>query len=267
MRVRAWLPDTAASRAAAAALGDELQRFAAVASSGLGLRGIGALEVRAIPAEEWSTSWRAEFPVIRVADIVVRPPWRDHVATAGEVVITIDPGQAFGTGLHPTTRLALEGLSRWGRSGLLRSAGAGENGAAFGLTDVGTGSGILLAAALALGLERGVGIDIDPVAVEAARGNLAANGFADRAALDSGTLPSTHGATPLVVANLVAALHVALAPQLVATVVPGGRLLASGIFTDRDDETLAALVAAGLTPVDRWSDGEWVAREFVRLPA
>ena len=256
--MRAWLPDTPESRAAASALVDELARFASFAASGVGLRGIGPLEIRAIPAEEWSTSWRAEFPVLRVGSIVVRPPWREHIAAIGEVVITIDPGQAFGTGLHPTTKLALEGLSRWAAAG--RFTALDPNGT--GILDVGTGSGILLAAALGLGAPRGVGVDIDPLAIEAATRNLAANGFADRVTLSPGSLPSPRGAAPLVVANLVAALHVALAPQLASAVAPGGRLIASGIFVDREEEALAALRAAGLTPVERWSSGEWFAHEF-----
>lgn len=257
MRVRAWLPDTPAARLAASALGDELARFSRVAASGLGLRDIGALQVRAIPAEEWSTRWRAEFPVLRIGSIVVRPPWREHVAAPDETIITIDPGQAFGTGLHPTTRLALEGIGRWGAAGYLRSA------ADPGILDVGTGSGILLAAALALGAPRGVGIDIDAGAIEAAARNLAANGVTERATLVVGSLPSPRGAAPLVVANLVAALHIALAPLLAAAVTPGGRLLVSGIFVDREAEAVAALTATGLVSVDRWSEGEWVAREFL----
>ena len=262
VRIRAWLPDTAANQAAAAALRDELERFAAIAGSGLGLRGIGELAMRSIPAEEWATTWRAEFPVLRLGRIVIRPPWSEHAAEPGDAVVVIDPGQAFGTGLHPTTRLALAGLNRWADAGLL--AALPRDGA--GIVDVGTGSGILLAAALQLGASHGSGIDIDQLAVDAARGNLERNGLSARATISLGSLPLTAAppdvAAPLVVANLVAALHIQLAPLLAAAVAPGGRLLASGIFTARADETIAALSAAGLTLVERWGEGEWVALEL-----
>ncbi len=262
VRIRAWLPDNAANQAAAAALRDELERFAAIAGSGLGLRGIGELAMRSIPAEEWATTWRAEFPVLRVGRIVIRPPWSEHAAEPGDAVVVIDPGQAFGTGLHPTTRLALAGLNRWAEAGLL--AALPRDGA--GIVDVGTGSGILLAAALQLGASHGSGIDIDQLAVDAARGNLERNGLSARATITLGSLPLTatlpDAAAPLVVANLVAALHIQLAPLLAAAVAPGGRLLASGIFTARADETIAALRAAGLTLVERWGEGEWVALEL-----
>ena len=257
MRIRAWLLDTVAHRTAAAALRDELARFAAIAGSGLGLRGIGELEIRSIPEEEWATSWRAEFPVVRIGRIVIRPPWSEHVADPGDAVVVIDPGQAFGTGLHPTTRLALAGLSRWAERGLL--ATLPRDGA--GIVDVGTGSGILLAAALQLGASHGSGIDIDPLAVEAARGNIERNGLGGRATVTRGTLPLAVTA-PLVVANLVADLHIQLAPHLAAAVEPGGRLLASGIFATRADETIAALRDVGLDLVERTEEGEWVALEL-----
>ena len=87
------------------------------------------------------------------------------------------------------------------------------------------------------------------------------NGLSARATIALGSLPLA-AAAPLVVANLVAALHIQLAPLLAAAVAPGGRLLASGIFAARADETIAALSAAGLTLVERWGEGEWVALEL-----
>ena len=131
----------------------------------------------------------------------------------------------------------------------------------MGILDVGTGSGILLAAALQLGAPRGSGIDVDPHAVEAAQRNLAQNGLAARSRVALGSLPFGAPAR-LVVANLVAALQIELAPLLVAAVAPGGRLLISGIFVERADETVAAFTRLGLRPVGRWEEGEWVALEW-----
>lgn len=257
MRVRAWLPDTVAHRAAAEALAAELARFAAFSSGGVGLRGIGPLNVRSIPSEEWATSWRAEFPIMRVGRIVIRPPWREHVAAADDAVVTIDPGQAFGTGLHPTTRLALMGLERWSSAGTLRALPSDSP----GLLDVGTGSGILLLSAIALGASHGTGIDIDPLAVAAANQNAERNNVSAHVTIRAGSLPIGEPA-PLVVANLVASLLIELAPQLVAALAPGGQLLVSGMFNSRADEAIAALAAAGLNLEARWEEGEWVAAEF-----
>ena len=257
MRIRAWLPDTASNRVAAEALVAELERFATFSSGGVGLRGIGPLLVRPIPTEEWATSWRAEFPILRVGRIVVRPPWREHSVAPGDAVVTIDPGQAFGTGLHPTTRLALMGLERWSAAGRLGEFPRGGP----GVLDVGTGSGILLLAAIALGASHGTGVDIDPLSVAAATENATRNGVAERVTIQAGSLPIS-AAAPLVMANLVASLHIELAPQLVGAMSPGGRLLTSGMFTTRADEAIAALQAAGATLVERWAEGEWVAAEF-----
>lgn len=257
MRIRAWLIDSPSNRAATDVLIAELERFAAFSNDGVGLRSIGPLLVRPIPAEEWATSWRAEFPILRVGRIVVRPPWREHTAAPGDAVVTIDPGQAFGTGLHPTTRLALIGLGRWSaedRIGALPRSG-------LGVLDVGTGSGILLLAAIALGASHGIGVDTDPLSVAAATENAARNGVAERVTIQAGSLPLTRLA-PLVIANLVASLHIELAPLLVGAMAPGGRLLASGMFATRADEAIAALEVAGATLVARWEEGEWVAAEF-----
>lgn len=257
MRIRAWITDTPESRAAADQLREELARFASIAGSGLGLRGIGDLNIRAIPAEAWETAWRAEFPVTTIGRIVIRPPWSEQASEAGRAVVTIDPGQAFGTGLHPTTRLALEGIHRWSDAGLLGALPTDG----VGILDVGTGSGILLAAALKLGASHGCGVDTDPLAVEAAQRNLAQNGLAARGEVALGTLPFRAPA-PLVVANLVASLQMHLAPLLADAVEPGGRLLASGIFVERATETIDAFARVGLELAGRWEEGEWVALEL-----
>jgi ribosomal protein L11 methyltransferase len=260
VRVRAWVDNTPEVRATVAIVRDELARFAALAAGGLGLRGIGELTVTEVPHADWRTAWRSEFPVLKVGRIVVRPPWLTYAPAANEVVVVVEPGQAFGTGLHPTTRLALAGLERWAAAGHFAALPPET----AGLLDVGTGSGILLIAALQLGAARGCGIDIDEHAVRAATENLERNALTARAEIRLGSLPHPAGALPLVVANLIADVQIALAPLLSAAVAPGGRLLASGIFVARADATIGAMVAAGLTMVERWDDGDWCAMEFVR---
>jgi len=251
--VRAYLPgrDRSAARVAVGevrrALG-HLQAFE--------LRPIGELEVAVVDEADWANAWKAHFPVLRIGRrLVIRPTWRRHRRRPDDVVLALDPGMAFGTGLHPTTRLCLAGIERWSDEGLL---------AGVRILDVGCGSGILMIAAGLFGAGRLVGLDTDPIAVEAS----AANARRNRVAVEvrSGSLPSRSGPFELVVANLIASLLIALADQLRAELRPAGRLLASGIFIDREPEVRAALEAAGLRQSRRDVDGDWVALEFERLP-
>ena len=255
--VRAYLPGTdgaAARRAidgAREALG-HLQAF--------GLRPIGELSVAIVHESDWADAWKRHFPVLRFGRrLVIRPTWRRHRRAPEDVVIALDPGMAFGTGLHPTTRLCLAGIERWADEGLL----AGGRRA----LDVGVGSGILAIAGVKLGLERVVGVDTDPIAVAATAANARRNGVARRVVARHGSLPSRAGPFDLVFANLIASVLIALAVQLRDELVPGGRLLASGIFIDREPDVRAAFGAAGLTVLRAEHEGEWVALEAERRAA
>lgn len=212
-----------------------------------GLRPVGPLRVRAVDDADWTDAWKRHYVAQRIGRVVIVPSWAEEELVPGEVAVTLDPGMAFGTGLHPTTRGCLELLQ------------AIEPMPAT-ILDVGCGSGILSLAALRLGAVRAVGIDTDPLAVAASRENAERNGLADRFEARLGTL--TEGAAerhPLVVANLVAAVLVELAPAIAAHLAPAGILLASGIIQPRADEVEAALLAAGLGVVERRADGEWVS--------
>ncbi len=264
--VRAYLPalDRAAARAAVASVREALGHLQA-----FGLRPIGELEVSVVHESDWAEAWKRHFPVLRVGRrIVIRPTWRRHRRTPGDVVLALDPGMAFGTGLHPTTRLCLEGIERWADAGLLDAGGA-RNGRAR-LLDLGCGSGILGIAAGRLGVGEVLGLDTDPLAVEATLANARRNRLARtirarRASLPSGLRAADGaGAFDLVVANLIASLLVTLAEPLCDELRPNGRLLASGIFIDREDEVRGAFEAAGLPVTGRWAEGEWVALEAVR---
>jgi ribosomal protein L11 methyltransferase len=251
--VRAYLPGrdrTAArlaTRQAREALG-HLQAF--------NLRPIGELEVSVVHEADWAHAWKAHFRVLRIGRrLVIRPTWRHHRRRPDDVVLALDPGMAFGTGLHPTTRLCLAGIERWADEGLFGNAR---------VLDVGCGSGILLIAAGLFGAVELVGVDIDPIAVEASAANAARNHL--KVDVRSGSLPSRRGPFDLVVANLIASLLLALVDELRAELRPGGRLLASGIFIDREADVRAAFEAAGLALLDRTAEGEWLALEFKRGP-
>ena len=251
--VRAYVPardPAAAERAVAeaeAALG-HLQAF--------GLRPIGTLTTRIVHEADWAEAWKAHFPVLRIGRrLVIRPTWRRHRRAADDVVLALDPGMAFGTGLHPTTRLCLGALEELADRGRLDGAR---------VLDVGCGSGILAIAAVRLGAVSAFGVDTDPIAIEATTANARRNGIARRVRAATGSLPSGERPFPVVLANLIASVLVALADQLVAELEPGGVVLASGIFVDREAAVREALETAGLRVTQRWAEGEWVALEATR---
>jgi ribosomal protein L11 methyltransferase len=251
--VRAYLPagDPVAVERAAAEVGAALGHLQA-----FGLRPIGDVTTRVIEETDWAEAWKAHFPVLRVGRrIVIRPTWRRHRRQPDDVVIALDPGMAFGTGLHPTTRLCLAALERVADRGLVTGAR---------VLDVGCGSGILAIAAARLGAASVLGVDTDPIAVEATAANAARNRLARRIAARAGSLPTGESPFDVVLANLIAGVLVALAHELAAEVRPGGILVASGIYVDRETEVRDAFAAVGLEVRDRSAEGDWVALEAIR---
>jgi len=212
-----------------------------------GLRPVGPLRVRTVDDADWIDAWRRHYVAQRIGRVVIVPSWAEEELSSGEVAITLDPGMAFGTGLHPTTRGCLE---------LLQEVQPMPD----RILDVGCGSGILALAALRLGATHAVGIDTDPLAVAASRENAARNGLADQFEAREGTLPASPAERyPLMTANLVAAVLVALAPSLAAHLADGGVLLVSGVIEPRATEVIAALAREGLRLIDRRDGGEWVS--------
>jgi ribosomal protein L11 methyltransferase len=187
--------------------------------------------------------------------IVIRPTWRRHRRQPDDVVLALDPGMAFGTGLHPTTRLCLAALEPLADRGLLDGAR---------VLDVGCGSGILAVAALRLGAATAYGVDTDPIAIEATTANGRRNGVARRLRARLGSLPSGEGPFDVVLANLIAGVLVALAEPLRDEIRTGGTLLASGIFIDREADVRAAFASVGLVVTERTAEGDWVALAATR---
>jgi ribosomal protein L11 methyltransferase len=217
-----------------------------------GLRPVGPLRVREVDDTDWIDAWKRHYVAQRIGRVVIVPSWAEEDLRPGEVAITLDPGMAFGTGLHPTTRGCLE---------LLQAIEPMPD----AVLDVGCGSGILALAALRLGAGRAVGIDTDPLAVVASRDNAERNSLADRFTAREGTLPAAaEERYPLVLANLVAAVLVELAGPLAAHLAPGGTLLASGIIEPRASAVEDAMGAAGLDVGERRLDGEWVSLRLER---
>ena len=204
---------------------------------------------RSIDEEDWAESWKAFFWPEKVSPrIVVKPTWRDYHPVGNECVLEIDPGMAFGTGTHPTTALCMQLLEKYLRPD--------ER-----ILDVGTGSGILMAAAALLGASEVHGIDNDPVAVNVARQNLVLNAVpADRCRVWTGDLLSgVEGRYDLVVANILAEVVIALLPGLPRVLSPGGRFICSGILKSQKDAVSDRAQSLGLAPAETLVREEWVA--------
>jgi ribosomal protein L11 methyltransferase len=207
--------------------------------------------------DEWRDVWKQFFRATRVGRrFVVRPSWDPGVPPPGEHVIDLDPGRAFGTGAHPSTRLVI---------GLLEDIAEGS-GSVQRFLDLGTGSGILaiVAARLWPGA-RGLAVDVDPEATECAAENLARNRVAS-VELRTGALEVAAGDGPfaVVVANIQAEVLEPLAPALAAVIAAGGSLVLSGLLVEQGAAVEAAYRAAGLDVEARAVDGEWTALWLVR---
>jgi ribosomal protein L11 methyltransferase len=260
--VRAHLPilDPAAVANAVARAERDLGHLQA-----FGLRPIGDLSARVVHEEDWANAWKAHFPVLRVGRrIVIRPTWRRHRREPDDVILALDPGMAFGTGLHPTTRLCLAALESLADRGALGCGG--QDGGPARVLDVGSGSGILSIAAAKLGAGEVLAVDVDPIAVAASAANSRRNRLGSVIRSREGSAPSGDGPFDVVLANLIASLLITLADGLLEDLRPGGTLLASGIFANREGDVGAAFEARGLVIAQRWTEGDWVALE-VRRPA
>jgi ribosomal protein L11 methyltransferase len=231
------------------------------------------LKVELRHEEDWANAWKEFYQVHRIGKrTVIKPPWQEYETVEHDVVIEIDPGMAFGTGLHPTTRLCLLALEEY-----LEHV---ENNTVL---DLGTGSGILALAAAKLGAAQVIAVDTDAVAVRSAQENVERNGLEAKISTALGSLaiektatvegefyafseedqrtpPELSAALPfdVIVANIIARIISALAGAMYAALKPQGILICSGIIEERTKETLVALQSAGFLLLERKQEGDWV---------
>ncbi|MBI5826774.1 MAG: 50S ribosomal protein L11 methyltransferase [Deltaproteobacteria bacterium] len=226
-----------------------------------GLRGIGWEITLKSPYKDrdWAKLWMAGIRPVRVASgstsVVVRPTWERAQARRGDTVVEIDPGMAFGTGSHATTKMCLRAILN------IMKGGGGRSRPAT-LLDIGTGTGVLAIAAKKLGIERAVGTEIDPVALRVARKNARINGVA--LTLTGRPVAAVRGSFDIVVANILAGSLIGLSADIRARVRIGGSLILSGILREEADKVRGAYVSLGLKARRSYLSGEWAALVFRR---
>jgi ribosomal protein L11 methyltransferase len=238
--VRAYLPVDDQLRANKRRISEALGHLAQI-------RPIPAPVFHVVAEADWAEAWKERLNVLRVGQrTVVRPSWRDYTPAPGDVVIELDPGMAFGTGLHPTTQMCLVVLEGRVRPGAT-------------VLDLGTGSGILAIAAAKLGAGHVLALDSDPVAVETARGNVLANGVQGTVRVAPGSLAQVSESYDLVVVNILARVITDMIRDGLATRVrAGGVLAAAGILAGQEPEIIAALEQEAFVSVERWQREDWV---------
>ncbi len=212
---------------------------------------------RTVKEEDWAHAWKEHYKPLRIGRrVLLTPAWEEPEALPDDVVVRLEPGMAFGTGLHPTTRLCVAALEKWVRPG-------------DAFLDIGTGSGVLAIAAAKLGALPVWATDIDPLAVRVAKENALLNGITlahDGLFIEQGSVPGKQaGRFQVITANILAEVLIGLFEcaydniPLAEPLAPGGHLILSGILEEKAESVLAAAANHGLTEVERRQEGDWVA--------
>ena len=218
--------------------------------------GIGTIEASQTEDKDWINNWKQYFHQFYVDDILIKPSWEEVKPEDREkLLIQIDPGTAFGTGMHETTQLCIRQIKKYVKPDTV-------------LLDVGTGSGILSIAALKLGAKFACGTDLDPCAITAVKENMEVNGVEEDKytvmlgnIIDDKAVQEAVGYEKydMVGANILAEVLVPLTPVILAQMKPGALYITSGIIDDKEETVVKAVKAAGLEVLEVNHQGEWVS--------
>lgn len=205
------------------------------------------LSIKEIEDEEWAHSWKKYWHPMKIGSkIVIRPTWEEYNAAEGEIIIDLDPGTAFGTGTHPTTRLCIMALEKYLTPGDT-------------LADVGMGSGILAIAGVKLGAKSAIGVDNDPSVIEVADENAEKNNVADKCTFYEGVASDVKGEYEVVVSNILAHILIETMQDLEKLVKPQGKLILSGIIAEKSLDVQKSAVQNGFEIIDVLEEENWVA--------
>lgn len=206
------------------------------------------IETSNVNEEDWSTAWKKYYHPTKIGKrLVVVPCWEEYALSNDEVQVTLDPGMAFGTGTHETTRLCMQLLEDCVKADTT-------------MLDIGTGSGILAITALLLGAKQAVGVDIDELSVKVAQENADLNKVGEKIELVCGDLTEKiSGTYDVVCANIVADVIIRLSKDVKTFMNQDSVLLVSGIIDERCDEVVVALQQANLNIVEKIEENGWVA--------
>ena len=203
------------------------------------------LEYIKVNEEDWANNWKKYYKPTKIGkNIIVKPIWEEYEAN-GEMIIELDPGMAFGTGTHETTRMCVEALEENVKGDTT-------------VFDIGTGSGILAIAAAKLGAKKVIGVDLDPVAVDSAKENVSFNDLNNIEILYGNLMDVVTGKADLVVANIIAEIIVVLAEDVKNFLVPGGLFITSGIIRERRELVETKLKEKGFKIKEVKEQGEWL---------
>ncbi|MFU0825381.1 50S ribosomal protein L11 methyltransferase [Clostridium sp.] len=208
-------------------------------------KGEGKVTVKSVNEEDWANNWKKYYKPTKIGErIVVKPTWEEYSADKDEIVLELDPGMAFGTGTHQTTRLCVRALEKYVSNDAI-------------VFDIGTGSGILAIAAAKLKAKKVVGVDLDPVAVDSAKKNSKLNNLENIEILHGNLIDVVEGKANIVVANILADIIKVLTEDVKSVLVDGGYFISSGIILDRKDDVIAKLEECGFKIEEVTVDGEW----------
>lgn len=200
---------------------------------------------------DWENNWKKYFKPMPIGNkLLIRPVWEEEFDPMGRAVLNLEPGLAFGSGTHDTTRLCLETLEKY--------AAAGKT-----VLDIGCGSGILSIASMLLGADKADGVDIDALAVKTAQENAAGNGFDESKInyVQGNLIDKINDKYDIIVANIVADIIIKLCADVKRYMKPDAVFITSGIIIPREDEVLAAFAENGFTVIDRHESGGWLCFE------
>ncbi len=207
---------------------------------------IPAPTLQLIPDQDWTAAWKQQIKVLHLGErVVIKPSWRAYQTEGDEIVLEMDPGMAFGTGLHPTTQLCVEAIESLMKPGMT-------------VLDLGTGTGILAMVAARLGADHVLGVDIDSDAVQAAASNVRHNALDNRVTIRRGSLADVTDRYDLIVANILAPVIMTMAAAgLADRLKPTGTLVASGILSGQVNEVATGLQAHSLRVNETQTREEW----------